>query len=465
MKISQIDIKDYNQFKKLTLDLTYPKGHQKQGQPLEKVCFLGQSGTGKTSLLNVLRATLTANLTQEHEQILQGTLTEEYPIPTMNRIAITAHFKEIKSLIEIRNGGQIFWEWKTPPLTMTAKQFLETFYQGKNKLIAFPAEIITNLNQILQEKPLSPAYYLKTAAEMEPQKRSKAPNIFDFETDNVLDIWNEILTDINAYKIKELKYSQQITRALGISAEEGERAFKNYQRWKSENPNPLERLAQQLNLILNQFSLEVKTSFDFESVDDLKFIEIQSREGTEIPYSGWSTGTKQVILTMTPLNKLNTDDSIILLDEPERSLYPDIQTEIINYYTELAPNAQFFFATHSPIIASAFEPWEIVELKFNPQGTVYQEKYYQGERQVDNYFIDPRYLRWDVILMRVFDLAVEGNEKFRNKALTQAARLEAILSKLKAENRIETEEGQKTWAAYQALATKLAWRLDAYEED
>jgi len=32
MKISQIDIKEYNQFKNLTLDLTYPKGHQKEGK-------------------------------------------------------------------------------------------------------------------------------------------------------------------------------------------------------------------------------------------------------------------------------------------------------------------------------------------------------------------------------------------------------------------------------------------------
>jgi predicted ATP-dependent endonuclease of OLD family len=457
MKISQIDIKDYNPFKNLTLDFTYPKGHQKEGKPLDKVCFLGQSGTGKTSLLNVIRAALTANLTQEHDQVLQGTLNQKIARAHKNFIVITAYFNAVKSTIEIREGGDILWEWKTQPLGVTPfdekvfaeqkrfhrKQFLETFYLGKNKLISFPAEIITNFNQILQDKPMSPVSYLKTAVELEQQKRTQTPQIFDFETDNVLEIWNEILTDINAYKIKELKYSQQITKALGISADEGERAFKNYKHWKETNPNPLERLAQQLNLILNKFSLAVKTSFDFESVDDLKFIEIQSVDGTEIPYSGWSTGTKQVILTMTPLFKLNTDDSIILLDEPERSLYPDIQTEIINYYTELAPNAQFFFATHSPIIASAFEPWEIVELKFNKQGTVYQEKYYQGERHVDNYFIDPRYLRWDVILMRVFDLAEEGNEKFRNKALTQAVRLEAVLSKLKAENKIETEEGKK----------------------
>ncbi|WP_069470120.1 ATP-binding protein [Candidatus Marithrix sp. Canyon 246] len=446
MKISQIDIKDYNQFKNLTLDLTYPKGHKKEGKPLDKICFLGQSGTGKTSLLNVIRATLTGNLTIEHNYDLQG-------------ILITAYFKEFKSIIKISNEDDILWDWKTLP----PQNFLEKFYLGKNKLISFPAEIITNINQILQEKPLSFESHFKI--EKFEQEQYKDKQIFDFENDNVLAIWNDILTDINAYKIKELKYSQQITKALGISADEGGRAFENYKRWKKENPNPLEELAQQLNLILNKFSLAVKTSFDFKSADDLKFIEIQSIDGKDIPYSGWSTGTKQIILTMTPLFKLNTEDSIILLDEPERSLYPDIQYEIINYYTGLAPKAQLLFATHSPIIASAFEPWEIVELKFNNQGTVYQEKYYEGERHVDNYFIDPRYLRWDVILMRVFDLAVEGNEKFRNKALTQAARLETILSKLKAENKIDTEEGQKIWADYKKLATKLAWRLDEYEED
>lgn len=446
MKISQIDIKDYNQFKNLTLDLTYPKGHEKEGQPLDKVCFLGQSGTGKTSLLNVIRATLTGNLTIEHYYDLQA-------------IVITAYFKEFKSIIQVRNEDDILWDWKTLP----PKNFLEKFYQGKNKLISFPAEIITNINQILQEKPLSLESHFKI--EKFEQEQYKYKQIFDFENDNVLAIWNDILTDINDYKIKELKYSQQITKALGISDDEGGRVFEEYKRWKKENPNPLEQLAEKLNLILNKFSLAVKTSFDFESADDLKFIEIQSVDGTEIPYSGWSTGTKQVILTMTPLFKLNTEDSIILLDEPERSLYPDIQYEIINYYTELAPKAQLFFATHSPIIASAFEPWEIVELKFNDEGTVYQDKYYEGERHVDNYFIDLRYLRWDVILMRVFDLAVEGNEKFRNKALTQAARLETILSKLKAENKLDTEEGQKIWANYKKLATKLAWRLDDYEED
>ncbi len=455
MKITQINIKDYNQFQNLTLDLTYPKGHEKEDQALEKICFIGQSGTGKTSLLNVLRAMLTT-------PFLQTALSEKYQNSNMNHIVITSYFKEVKSVTEIREGKISFRDLKTD---VNPTKFMEDFYLGKNILICFPAEIINNINQILAEKSPHPSSILKTVTEMKQQKRAKPRSVFDFETDNVLEIWNEILQDINAYKIEELKYSQQITKALGINAQNADRAFENYKRWKQKNPNPIEQLAQQLNPILNKFSLAVKTSFDFESIEDLKFIQIQSKGGTEIPYSGWSTGTKQVILTMTPLFKLNTDESIILVDEPERSLYPDIQTEIINNYKSAAPRAQFFFATHSPIIASAFEPWEIVELKFNDQGTVYQEKYYKGERHVDNYFIDPRYLRWDVILMRVFDLGIEGNEKFRNRALTKAARLETVLSKLRAENQMDTFEAQKMWADYLKLATKLAWRLDGYEED
>jgi len=74
-------MKNYNKFKNLTIDFTYPKGHKKEGQPLDKVCFLGQSGTGKTSLQNVIRATLTGTLTIEHNYDLQG-------------IVITVYFKQ-----------------------------------------------------------------------------------------------------------------------------------------------------------------------------------------------------------------------------------------------------------------------------------------------------------------------------------------------------------------------------------
>ena len=57
MKITGINIGEYRQFKNINFDFTYPADYHdetKRGKPLDKVCFIGQSGTGKTTLLNVI---------------------------------------------------------------------------------------------------------------------------------------------------------------------------------------------------------------------------------------------------------------------------------------------------------------------------------------------------------------------------------------------------------------------------
>ena len=59
-----------------------------------------------------------------------------------------------------------------------------------------------------------------------------------------------------------------------------------------------------------------------------------------------------------------------MLDEPERSLFPDMQIDLISHYQNLAPEAQFVVATHSPFIAAAFEPEERFILYFNEKGKV-----------------------------------------------------------------------------------------------
>ena len=89
-----------------------------------------------------------------------------------------------------------------------------------------------------------------------------------------------------------------------------------------------------------------------------------------IPVAGLSTGTKGLLLCMFPLFELDTKDSIILLDEPERSLFPDLQIDLMSHYRNIAPDTQFIVATHSPFIAAAFEPEERFILYFNQEGKV-----------------------------------------------------------------------------------------------
>ncbi|MCD4664371.1 MAG: ATP-binding protein, partial [Bacteroidales bacterium] len=54
MKISKIIIPNFQQFRNFQLDLTYPENHEKAGQPLDKVCFIGKNATGKTTLLSII---------------------------------------------------------------------------------------------------------------------------------------------------------------------------------------------------------------------------------------------------------------------------------------------------------------------------------------------------------------------------------------------------------------------------
>lgn len=234
--------------------------------------------------------------------------------------------------------------------------------------------------------------------------------------------------------------------------------------WSQQNPNPIIDLADNfLDKILNRFNLKVKTELDFEKTEDIKTIKIQTKQGKDIPFEGLSTGTKQVILTALPLYGLKPEKSIILFDEPERSLYPDIQAEIVNFYTSMAKDSQFFFATHSPLVASSFEPWEIVELKFNDEGYVYQELYYDKEkgRHVDNYTINPQYLTWTGILQKVFDLEPEGND-LRDRALIDLATLERQLKSKK----LGVEQEKEKLEEYLKLSELLDyWNLDSLNNE
>ena len=48
MKISKLHIEQYKHLENLEFDFTYQTGKRK-GQPLDKICFIGQSATGKTN--------------------------------------------------------------------------------------------------------------------------------------------------------------------------------------------------------------------------------------------------------------------------------------------------------------------------------------------------------------------------------------------------------------------------------
>ncbi len=447
MKFTTIKIDEYLQFKNFNLNLTYPKGHHKAGKPLDKICFIGQSGTGKTSLLNLVKALISSHL-----------LNAKYTTPSMKNVCAdattTADGEQIKMRIE---SGKNFNEYVDA----------EKYYEKSNVFISFPAEMNINLQTIFTPHKERGLQFLLKEKNDPSVTASPRLNFFDFEQENIESVWNLILEDVQKYKIAQLSFNNEISNRLNRGAITPEKLMQAFLNWSENNPNPLKDLAAKLNPMLARFNLEITPEFEFKTTDDLRFIQIhQKNTATIIPNHGWSTGTKQLIMTATPLLKLNTDKSIILIDEPERSFYPDIQRDLMQFYQHLAPNAQFFIATHSPIIAAAFDPWEIIELKFGENGNIMQEQYYNGDRHINNYRFHPKYLRWDAILTRIFDLETDGMPD-RNQKLNELAKLDVRLRKLKSKNgATNKEEIAVLWNKFKEIANLLDWKLDnEYEKN
>ncbi|MEN2400817.1 AAA family ATPase [Flavobacterium sp. MC2016-06] len=421
MKIKKIHIKDFHQFKDFTLDITYPKGHTKEGQPLDKVCFIGQSGSGKTTLLELIPKFLydydTNLITKSGINSVSDEITMEVVFGLLNEYSID---------IEIKNDELYSWVWANPKINnqkCDRKEVLN-YYDEKwennlsSKLIYFPANLNYNLD-------------------IEVDKNIHDKEIIDFSKDKVSSVWNLILEKIQKYQEQEIAIRQNISKTVEQSSNDLniiQKALKELENWKKNEFNPIVDVADNcLNKLLENFKIRIKTEIDFKTKNDIGFIKIEDYNQNEIPHDLWSTGTKQVILSALPLYLLEPKNTIILFDEPERSLYPDLQRIITDYYYSLTKNCQFFYSTHSPIIASNFEPWEIVELKFNKDGKIFREEYYEGENHINNYKLNPKLMRWDDILQRVFDLQDDGSMERRLK-LNELATLNIKIQKIQKKN-------------------------------
>ncbi|MCP4155838.1 MAG: AAA family ATPase [bacterium] len=466
MKLSRIKLTDYYQFKDLDIDLTYPQGHKKAGEPLDKVCFLGQSGTGKTTLLRLIKWFISQ--TRDIGENI------DLPVPTVAD-TIQMDFRLFEPHLEYRVGNRtinekldlfLYYDW---PDDMDKDSFFDRLKEDYTKsspvLINFPTELLWRKNR---PHPVS----LDAIDELEKIKlQDQVPpglgkrRVIDFAVADITKQWEYILNSIRKHRAVDILYKNKIADAT-LRKEESAAEKKTlkkikdeYEKWQTGNRSPLNSLAEDcLDPILSRLGLKVKLYLDEKSVDNLGFIGLQTLSGLDVPYEFWSTGTRQLIQTLLPLYQLNPRQSVILVDEPERSLYPDIQRYTVETYIKRAPDSQFFFATHSPVITAAFEPWEIVELKFDNQcREVYRECYYEENNHVDNYMVYPEYMRWDSILQRVFDLDEEGSEK-RAQGLKRLIDLEMRIEQFKNKNKLDSPKGRELVDEFLLLNRKLGWR-------
>ena len=436
MKIHSLHIKNYKQFSDLALDLTYPKGHPKEGDPLDKICIIGQSGTGKTNLLEIIRDKLNNDKVKTSFFIEKSSEDEK------------VYFAGIKT--NIKNYQDI-------KMSFDDETSIEKLIKALDELHLTEKKIQTELfleslkrpkyNIGLANKSFSLGESKYTTKEKEELINSKITEIkekyqrHDFSNENYINIdesaWRLLEEKIANYDYERLKYTDRLSNKLLNIDDYTKDDFKvDIAEWEEKNENISDKISDKLNTILRKFNLELtKIDENQKSYNDLSIKDLSN--GNIIEYDNLSTGTKNIIATFIPLKIHNPKDSIILIDEPENSFYPDIQRKLTELYSEVGENNQLIMATHSPLIASSFEPWEVVELKFDKNNQIYRELYYKDENHIDNYTLDPRLLTWTGILTDIFDLKEDSNFTFRERKLMEYASLKA---EIKAIENIDEKE-------------------------
>ena len=300
MKVKEIYIKDFRQFKDFKLDLTYPKGHAKEGLPLDKVCFIGQSGTGKTNLLKLLYLIRMPGDFKEKLNASAQDLIDKvaFRLTNSKNEDLVMSFKESQTdlyalsenIMTVFNLGENSYE----------NIFQENFLSNIEYTIKVGKVYESNKSEKLIYFPTNLKYDFKKD---QKHKINSSKKLFDFSKDNINELWDLITEDVNNYQLKEL----QIRQLISIAAETGNttainKELKNLKEWEANSINPIKDLADNcIDLLVKHFSLRVKRDLDIQKKEDIGFIKIENYDGVEVPYISWSTGTKQVILSALPL--------------------------------------------------------------------------------------------------------------------------------------------------------------------
>ncbi len=351
MKLKKLKINSYLHLDDLEFDFTYPEGHKNVGQPLEKICFIGQSATGKTTLLKLicenilylLRTEIVNDnslwpITSYCKTLKDGSLELIFENHDLILDKNYISYKDKKFHFGNSSGGSITKLINNP--------------ENINKILYFDSNYVSNENiKYFDTNPLEIVYEKRDSNYKYLDEFIFKENISDEYLINLLESFLEYRQKYDT-KVRELLLGGQI-----FDVKKFNKIFTN---WQTENPNPLEEFSEKFKPILNKFNLEIdKLSVEYP-------IPFKNKITDEIiPINGLSTGTKALLLYLLPLFQINTSKSIILIDEPERSLYPDVQMELMDFYRNVSPDAQFIIATHSPFIAASFEPEERFILYFD----------------------------------------------------------------------------------------------------
>lgn len=377
LKITQLRLNNIRQFKNICFDFI----NTDTNEPIDKVCFIGANGTGKTTLLKLL------------SQFLKSE-TLDIPINSVVGIGLKNDRNEEYFYVECGDyhsvGRKKFLFEKSVEDHPVWHKLWSTGFAEKFELI----QTLLNLPSIeIEEDEIYQLFLGESSHDLaiyaSPDGSSQLkgnlpisslndalkltknfPIYHEFSHSDVSNFWNVLIYQIKQRESVYFEFlkSEEVRKMPVEDAE---------QRFNVENPEILTELANLWNDILAPAGLEfgIETAkIPIQLTDNLQAYIVLKDSGEIVQYNQLSTGIRNFIFRFGHIFSLYFNRKIergfLLVDEPEASLFPDLLFNIIGWYESIIQNTQFFVATHSPIVAAQFKASERFILEFDENGYV-----------------------------------------------------------------------------------------------
>jgi len=342
MKITKLHLKKFKVFDDLKLDFT-----GKDGQPLNQIVLAGLNGTGKTTVLEALRGVFSVAFDYITFANDRNKRIEKYKY----REKVFVEAKHFDNYVKFPNDAN-------------SKSLGSFLYNQNIKIVYRPAKI---RNEIIR----------KETHNSYPKDEKFLNNL------NVLEISYEVANTYSGRSFYDndlgvipgtnpeyLHYNKGSLKEI-ILTPITKKVFKN----KEIPPKQLiESEIADMNSIFNGIELNSR----FVDIDDDNLF-FESANGQRITFEELSSGEKQLYFMGFMLKNLNINNTIIMIDEPEDSLHPKWQSQLLQFYSNIGENNQVILATHSPHIIGSAKAESVFLLK-NENGkiTASHPKYSKG---------------------------------------------------------------------------------------
>ena len=306
MKIKKLHFADHPFFGTTDMDFT-----DRKGRPLNTVVLAGINGSGKTTILNHIRELIREGIIRLSVDRCDAVLLRsgmEKNLETSDHLTVflTDFEKEITqgaaSSVTGNNAAHLF------------RRYAEKYLPEKKsahllpKFVFLPSEISFDQMEITN-RPYKYEYSFFNQAD-----GSAARFIPDYFA---------TLIDRKVYENEDIPPRESVRQACD-----------------------------EINAIFEKLDLESEVAGLRK--DGSRMSVFRNRSGREFDITGLSSGERQLFFRIMALKMFEAENSVILADEPEISLHPAWQQNILKVYENVGENNQVVVATHSPhIIASA----------------------------------------------------------------------------------------------------------------